>query len=275
MEMAAVRTGREPGAATVEALLAGADLVLWSHTAAFQDAAVASLSAAAAQPGPTRRRLVDSFRRVCAAREELGRGRAITGTAAEPAATATTCAAAATASAGPAAPSAGDLLAGRLAARAVTMVRNDGTTLPLGGGGPGAGIADLTSLSGPGEAHPSPGEILAGELAVHGIRCGWQRIARGGGREWALQQKAAGRPVICLTRDAILKPAQAAEAGLILSAYPRAILVAVGLPYDLRCFPGATCCICTYDESAGAMRALAGVLAGRIRAAGSLPVSLG
>lgn len=307
MEMAAVRGG-PAGDATIRAVAAGADLVLWSHTPELQSQAIEALRAAAGTAALPPGRLRASLERVRRAREGLGRADAAKSTAGR----ADADASAAFAALGPGSEVAER--ARRLALAAVTAVGCRGSgpgalerESPGGRGAGGAGprvyfelprerpvlIYDLTGLPGtPDEA--GPGEALTGEMTLRGYRVRLVQFPKPPGAHRGagtaadpvkdcdpLPPLAGGRParasVICLTHSACLRPDQAAAHRAVLTALPHAVTVATGLPYDLALLPHGVRRggLCTYDPGPASMWACAGVLSGASRATGRLPVRLG
>lgn len=95
-------------------------------------------------------------------------------------------------------------------------------------------------------------------------------------QETAQEQMALNQAdaVIVLMRNAWKNEEQATRVRSILRQKPGAILVATGDPYDFRVFPEAQTFICTYSHRPEALRALAEVLTGAVKAGGKLPVTL-
>jgi beta-N-acetylhexosaminidase len=82
------------------------------------------------------------------------------------------------------------------------------------------------------------------------------------------------RPLVILTRRALLHPAQAHAVDALLAVAPEALLVAALEPFDVARFPQARNVACTYGDDEPSFEALADVLAGRAVARGRLPVTL-
>ena len=242
LEMDAIAGRWPPADATIAALAAGADLVLWSHTPARQRAAVDAIAGAATDGTLAAEALAASAARVRAARRRWGGKGPIR-----------------------AATDGGDNAA-RLAAAAykaaVTLVDDPGRLVPL----PPDRPVVVASLTG------GPADQAAAALV--------RALRRGGRSAVAVEAAAAGRDddratVLGLCHDACLDPEQAARlAELVDRTGRRALVVAAGLPYDLAAVPGAGARICTYDPAGGAMQALAEVLCGLGPAMGRPPVRL-
>ena len=82
------------------------------------------------------------------------------------------------------------------------------------------------------------------------------------------------RTVAIVTRRASLLPGQRAAVDALLEAAPDALLVCAREPYDADCFPQARTIVCTYGDEQVSFDGLADVIAGRIGATGTLPVTL-
>ncbi len=82
------------------------------------------------------------------------------------------------------------------------------------------------------------------------------------------------RPLVILTRRALVHAAQAHAVDALLAVAPDALLVAALEPFDVARFPQARNVACTYGDDEPSFEALADVLAGRAVARGRLPVTL-
>jgi beta-N-acetylhexosaminidase len=89
-------------------------------------------------------------------------------------------------------------------------------------------------------------------------------------------RRAAGEAdlVLMATKNAHAHPEQAAAARAVREVAPRVIAVAVHNPYDLLAYPEIGTYLATYEHTAPAMEALAGVLWGERVPTGRLPVAL-
>jgi beta-N-acetylhexosaminidase len=170
-------------------------------------------------------------------------------------------------------------LADELAARSMTLVRDDEGLLPLrlAAGGRLLAIqprpadqtpADTTSTVAPGlaaalrerfgavdelvvEHAPSPAEIAA---------------ARDAARDHDL--------VVVGTSAAFLEPAQADLVGAVLSAGRPTVTVALRTPFDLSAYPASRCHVAAYGVLPPTLRALAAALAGEAPFPGRLPAAI-
>lgn len=263
MEMAAL--GRNPaGDASVLAVAAGADLVLWSHTPRLQLEAIEALRGAAGTPALPRDIILAKLGHVVRVRTQLRDGSQRTATEVSPTITGGITEV--------------GVSARRLALAAVTVLGGTGEESPCVHGRVRPALSrerrvvvlDNAGLSGSPE-EPAPGQALAAELAACGYRIETirdQPPARVGGPEQA--------QVILLTHNACLKPEQATALGAVLNGFPDAIAVVTGLPYDLALFGDSKSGmrLCTYDPGPASMWACAQVLMGLSPARGRLPVSL-
>jgi beta-N-acetylhexosaminidase len=138
-------------------------------------------------------------------------------------------------------------LAQQVADKSVTVVKNAGALVPLRGG---------TNVYVTGQDAAS----LANSLAGDGLRM--------------VASPGSAQAVVVTTADAMLDATQQGLVGSLLAGPVPVIVVAVGRPYDLGLFPGATVAIATYSDSAASMTAVASVLTGTISAVGRLPVTV-
>ncbi|MGP6157270.1 MAG: beta-N-acetylhexosaminidase [Vulcanimicrobiaceae bacterium] len=88
----------------------------------------------------------------------------------------------------------------------------------------------------------------------------------------ALLAAQPGRQLVVVTRRAHLFPLQQAAAEALLALSPDAILVCALEPFDAAALARARNVLCSYGDDEAAVEALADVLAGRVPAAGRLPV---
>lgn len=170
-------------------------------------------------------------------------------------------------------------LAGEVAARSITLVRDNAHLLPLRLS-PDARIAavmpqptDLTPADT--SSYITPG-LAAALRAFHAnvdefviaINPPDSEIA-------ALRERLAGYDLIVVgTLSALTHPGQAALVQAVLDMGIPAVVVSLRLPHDLRAFPNAPTYVCTYSILEPSMQALARCLWGEIPFAGQLPVSI-
>ncbi len=273
MEMAVIAGRYGPEEATQLAVLAGADLVLWSHTPSRQAAAIAGIaalgeSAEAAGDNAALSHLAAAHARVNAARESLRPGRRGTGIGALPRGET------------PAVGWEGTHAAWRevvstVPGRAVTLVRAV-RGLPLKSPGP------LVVVAAGGDRAWPHGAAAAALSAAKSFGAGGYDAtavpetgvpADAAAVECRVRARAAeGATLVCLTRDAVIDDSQAGQAARLLEAGgPGSILIATGVPYDAERIAGAGLALATYDGSAAALSRAAEILGGTARAEGRFP----
>ncbi len=86
--------------------------------------------------------------------------------------------------------------------------------------------------------------------------------------------RLGAREFVIMTRRADLHPAQRVAVERLLALVPHALIVAAREPFDAALFPGAQRVLCCYGDSELQIDALADVLDGRASARGTLPVRL-
>ena len=80
--------------------------------------------------------------------------------------------------------------------------------------------------------------------------------------------------IVAATQDAVSDPAQQQLVrGLVATGTP-VVVLATGLPYDLGLFGGIRAAVASYSSSGVSLSAAAGVLTGRLRPHGLLPVTI-
>ncbi len=170
-------------------------------------------------------------------------------------------------------------LAGDVAERSITLVRNDDRLLPLRARADmriavvqsrpsRLTPADTTDRVTPSLARhvrkrvPNTDELLASADPTD------IEIA-------ALREKVAGYDAVVVgTEAAYLRPAQAALARAVVGNHPRAVWVALRAPWDIRAVPQARTYICSYGILEPSMQALAAALFGEKPFVGHLPVEI-
>jgi beta-N-acetylhexosaminidase len=89
------------------------------------------------------------------------------------------------------------------------------------------------------------------------------------------EAEASGADVLVIgTYNALYHEGQKELVQRLLDLDIPAVLVVVGMPYDLMAFPGAATCLVTYSNRDLALETAAGVLFGQVLPEGRLPVSL-
>jgi len=260
MEMRAIHDHYGPGESAVLAALAGADVIFFSHTRAYQEEAYDALLAAARSGRLPLARVDAAAGRVqaLAARRALAAARpplSVVGSGPHQA-----------------------LM--REAARAGTvLLRDDIGLLPLRPEGrPRAALVEFASY-------------MESAAMEQGYDTGLARLARARLPQLACaalspadvdtnalahaSQLAAGADVLVLaTRSAHLWPEELAQAQALMQAAPRTILVCLANPYDAAALPGASAVLCTCGDSVPSLEAAADALLGRFTPSGRLPVAL-
>jgi beta-N-acetylhexosaminidase len=151
-------------------------------------------------------------------------------------------------------------LSQHLANRSITVVANRSQ-----GGSAAAGQDRLLPLG-------SKRVYVAGPAAA-GLTAALQPgLAAGGGR--IVASAADAQVIVAATQDAVSDPAQQRLVrGLVATGTP-VVVLATGLPYDLGLFGGIRAAVASYSSSGVSLSAAAGVLTGRLRPHGLLPVTI-
>jgi beta-N-acetylhexosaminidase len=234
LEMDAL-AGYGPERSAVEALIAGADLLLFSHHAELAIAAAAAIERAVDEGRLPLQRLEEAHRRVMRLREAASPPLPLDEFAPHP------------------------NVGREIGRRAVTLLRgipeaDPVTSVAISFGADAAALQHeapvLAALNAP--ADPTPADI--------------DRILT------ALSQN--GRRSIVLARRANLHPAQAETIAKIVQLYPDAVVVSLMEPFDLPLFGAARHLLATYGDNAASIGGLADVLFGLSMPTGHLPVSL-
>ncbi|MGI6632508.1 MAG: glycoside hydrolase family 3 protein [Bacillota bacterium] len=266
LEMSAVSRNPGPARGAILALLAGADMLLLSHTVEYQREAYFGLIEAVRAGEVPQSRLDEAVKRVLTLKRALRIPNALPPDAADGA----------------------ELrgLSSESHRRSITIVRDEGDSLPLR---PSRAVAVVSAVN----AAPLVETLETARIRVSSYGM-YQSPATGGppgagsagilDPEDAIASAAEGLPqveapngsdtVILLTDNAWKDSKQAAVAQSILKDRPDAIVIALRDPYDLRVLPEAKTFICTYSRRPEALRAAAEVLLGKARAEGRLPLSL-
>jgi beta-N-acetylhexosaminidase len=259
LEMGALETSGYPvPRAAVAACAAGADLLCISHGFEVHRRVHAALTAAVEQGEISRQRLDESVRRVLTTKARYG----LLGGA--PRSSAATLADVGSQESG--------MHARRLAAAAITIVKDEGGWLPL----PTAAQPLIVELSG--AFNPASGVIapvvahklsqaLGGEPLVLPADPGESYVRQ-------VLERARGRVTIVATAEAGKYPGQVLLVRVLHEAGVRLIVAAVGGPYDLMYFPEVSAYVACYGANPPTVDALADVLTGRLPGRGRLPVQL-
>lgn len=260
MEMRAISDHYTPAESAVLGVLAGLDVVLYSHTRAMQEEAMEGVRRAVESGRIPRRRIEDAYYRVqrMKARYRI--------TAPPTAATVRDPARVA--------------LADEIARRATTLYRYTDGALPLRDA-PGVALVEFASIlesevvesggcSGLGrllaERLPSIRQVslLSGNLPAQA-----EAVAQ------ARRYAAEAETLVIATRNAHLIAAQLELAQELAGVARRVIVLCLRNPYDAPLFPQAQAVICTLGDSAPSLGAAVAALAGEFVPGGVLPVAVG
>ncbi len=239
---ALVNEGRSIPQAAAAALLAGADVLLFNNGSALHRMAHAEVVAQVHAGKIPEARLDGAVRRILAAKLRYGLLAGPRSAAPE--------------SVGPPARKA---LAREIAAKAITVVRDEARLLPV------RDPAGLLVVETPQAAG------LARALGAASVSIGAQPRA-GDARQ--VMEAARGRTILVATSDILKNPQQAELVRNLRAAGLPVMVVAVRLPYDLLQLGDAPTFVATYQASEDAFAALADVVFGRRPAAGTLPVAI-
>jgi beta-N-acetylhexosaminidase len=257
LEMHAIAAGIGTVHGAVEALAAGADLLLISHHLELAHGAAEAIAAAVAGGHIPLRRLQEAYARVYDLRARL---------AANPTAPAEEIDEHAPLEASQRAVTAvtGDprLRAGK----AVTVISFEGQlTDNAAASGNATGTASAPSLSGALRRRGWKSEVMRVPLdpADEDLDLLLEHVPALGDREF-----------VVVTRDAHLSPAQTDAVARILALAPHALIVSARSPFDALLWPAARRVICIYGDGGIAFEGCADVLSGRVPLRGTLPVRL-
>lgn len=250
-----------PGRAAVEALLAGADLLLMP---ADLDEAFRAVLEAVERGELTTERLDASVLRILELKARLG---LLAGTEVDPARVEAVVGT-----------REHKAVAARIAAESITLVKNDAGLLPLTPGrvrrvlvtgwGQTTTAALAAALAEAAEAAEATGAELNARVLTTGAAPDEELI------EQAVAAAGDVDLVIVLTSDAHLHPAQQALVEALLAAGKPLLAVGAGTPYDVGVLSGVDTYVAVYGYRPVSLRALAAVLFGRAEPRGRLPVDI-
>ena len=256
LEMDAIAGGVGTVRGAVEALAAGADLLLISHRLELAREAAEAIAAAVRSGEIPLERLHDAHRRVQDLRQRLAQRAPFDLTVDEAAPL-------------EAARRALTVVRGEPRLRAgkpVTVISFEGTVDDnVARSGAAAGADDAPSLSAALRRRGWKSELMRVPLQPAEVEIAMllQLIPSLGDREF-----------VVVTRDAHRFPAQRDAVDRILVAAPGALIVSASAPYDALLWPAARRVACIYGSQAVAFAGCADVLAGRAEPRGTLPVRL-
>ncbi|MCY0885287.1 MAG: hypothetical protein OWV35_05305 [Firmicutes bacterium] len=249
LEMGAIRASVGPVAAAEQAVLAGADLVLFSHTPAWQEAAYTTLQRAAARGDLPRRRLASALAHVATLKE------AVRNLPVRPAF------------------SAREATRARLLARriweAAVAVTGDTSLLPLPR--PARLIACVEPAPGPLEEGPG---LLAVEALARELKGRLEGLTLLPADPPVPAWPAPAVPVVLVVDSARRHPGQRALAGRALDRGHPLYVIALSRPADLEDLPAGAVGLTAFDPSPEAAAALARVLTGSLTPLGHWPFPL-
>lgn len=222
-------------ASPVDALNAGSDLLVFSHSVDLALAAASEIEAGVTRGALAFERLQEAYARVMRLRE--------------------ICAAPLALDESPPHPGVGR----EIARRAVTLVRGTPEASPLSccAVSFGSGTASLTRES------PALLEIA---VAIEPDPVAMDNVLA--------QLQQSGRRPLVLSRRAHLHRAQSDAIHSIVAGYPDAVVVSLLEPYDLPLFADARHLLATYGDDAASIGGLADVLFGNSMPSGALPIAL-
>jgi len=236
LEMSAIAKGVGTARGAVQALKAGSDMVLVSHSLELQRATHQAICAAVSSGELPAHRLDEAVCRIAAAKAQWCTS------APRPLSEAERTAFAA--------------LRETVFGAAITVVADRQALLPLADS---LGARVLVA-SDEGLLHS------ARETLLQHLRCGVGDVR-------AVEHMEDATAVV-LVRNLAVDAVQSRTVREIARGHQRTIVVALGSPYDLAHIPAHTTRICTYNADSHSLRALAAILLGRQTALGKLPIQL-
>lgn len=170
-------------------------------------------------------------------------------------------------------------LADEIAARSITLVRDETKQLPLK---LGADESILVIVPTPQDLTPADTSSYETVKLAEALRNYHGRVDEitlpidpSEGDVAALRGKFKEyNQVIIGTLNAMQHAGQGALVKAAMEENPRTIVIALRMPYDLQCFASAPTYLCTYSIQMPSLRAVASVLFGQTLAMGKLPVSI-
>ncbi|WP_132060641.1 beta-N-acetylhexosaminidase [Halorussus amylolyticus] len=266
MEMNAIAdtVGTPEGA--VQAVEAGCDLVMVSHTPETQRAAIDAVVEAVESGRIAERRIEESVRRILRTKREYDIGES-----------------------SPDYDSWADAndeskrVARRIAEQGVTLVRDRDANLPVGDGEirvvqfpGGAGSEVEESGADAGAFVERLRECVAdreGETAVEVQTLDGESAAPSAADSLEIDPGADETVVVC-TRNAAANSAQAEVVSQVSNSDANLVVVAIRNPYDLSAFPEVSTYLTTYDDAPISLAVAAEIVAGEREAQGRLPVTI-
>jgi beta-N-acetylhexosaminidase len=248
LEMGALaENGYPPSVAAPLALAAGADILLFNRDHTMHKQTFSNLMQAVNKGRVSEEQLDASVRRILEAKEKFGilHPALIADPAEAGAWTATT---------------EHDALAMELAQKAITLLKDDASLLPLQPGEP------LLVIETP--AAKGLGSLLkASTLEI-------KNDPDAGAIATAIAMAGNARKVIIATTDSGFYPGQVRLVSKLLAINPNLIIVSVRTPYDIQVLPAVPTFLAAYGGNPPSLQAIVDVLVGKVEVSGVLPVSL-
>jgi beta-N-acetylhexosaminidase len=264
LDMRALSQGPDQVVDVIAAVAAGVDLLLCSPDANARRRIERALSRAAARSLFPPARLTASERRIARLRRRLGRAASkaggldlsVVGSAGHRA------------------------LAREVAERSITLVRDQARLLPVR---LDAGARVVAIMPGPRDLTPADTSSAIAPGLAAALRTAWptavvEEVVTGqppsAAEIAAVRDRVAGAGLVVVgTIDASRDPAQVALVEAVLATGAPTITIALRTPWDLAAYPRASVHLATYSILPDSLAALAGVLSGRLRPVGRLPVA--
>ena len=257
MEMKAIADGWGAGESAVLAVLAGVDLLLYSHRRAKQEAAYDALMQAAASQRISAERVDRSVARIQALkrRHQLQNRPPLEIVASD-----------------------AHLSLARRAARAGTVLLQSSERWPIVSAGSRVLCIEFATQSDSDLADPDSGTALArylrqrlphAECLVVGSECELDSLLAD-----AALNVSASEVLIVATRNAHMLPWQARAAQTVVNLHPEAILLCLRNPYDVDAISGAGAVLCSNGDSAPSLEAAVDAICGDFVPSGKLTVNL-
>lgn len=248
LEMGALaENGYPPPIGAPLALAAGADLLLFNRDHAMHKQAFANLMSAIKEGKVLQEQLDSSVRRILGAKEKFG--------ILNPKLFADL-----TKSGGSTATAAHHALALELARKAITLLKDDASLLPLKPGEPLL-VIETAAAKGLGTL------LGASTLEINNDPDASAITA-------ALNMAGDGRKVIVTTVDANIYPGQVSLVTELLAINPNIMIVSVRAPYDISVLPTVPTVLAAYGSNPPSLQTITDVLIGHSEVPGVLPVTL-
>jgi beta-N-acetylhexosaminidase len=151
-------------------------------------------------------------------------------------------------------------LASQLARKAITLLKDDASLLPLKTGEPLL-VIETTAAKGMGNLLGTTSFEISNDPDEDAIHA-------------AMEKARGGCKVIVTTVDASAHPGQIQLVNQLLTINPKVIIISVRTPYDIGVLSKVPAALAAYGNNAPSLRAIADVLMGKVKPSGVLPVNL-